>query len=507
MTASSRIEHVLIAGGGTAGWMTAAALAKFVAPTGVSITLVESDAIGTVGVGEATIPNIADFNAMLGIEEHDFLAATNGSYKLGIEFVDWGRKGDRYFHPFGTHGFDMQGVPFHQYWLRLRAAGDDHSIDAYSMCATAGRAGKFLQPHSDPESPLSQMRHAYHFDASRYAAFLRSFAEERGVVRREGRIADVQTEGERGHVRSISLESGETLSADLFVDCTGFRALLIGQTLGVDYTDWTHWLPCDRAIAVPSARVSDPIPYTRATAREAGWQWRIPLQHRTGNGHVFSSGFTDEDTALQRLMSTIEGTALASPNHLRFSTGRRERFWEKNCVAIGLSSGFLEPLESTSIHLIQEGVSKLIALFPDKSFDQREIAAYNSILGKSYDYIRDFIILHYKATQRDDTPFWNHVRTMDVPDTLTEILDLFRHRGRFFGHKQDLFTITSWIAVMIGQNILPDDHDPVADCLPLDQVRATLADMRHVYGEAARRMPPHAAYLEKFCPARIAEEA
>jgi len=492
---SSRISSVLIAGGGTAGWMTAAALSKFLSPAGVRVELVESDAIGTVGVGEASIPGIADFNRMLGIAEADFIAATKGSFKLGIEFVDWGAIGERYLHPFGEYGFPLQGEDFHHFWNRARLSGEAHELEAYSMCCMAARQGRFMLPVADPQSPVSQMRHAYHFDAGLYARFLRQFAEARGVVRHEGRIGHVHRNGDTGLIEALQLEDGSRLSADLFVDCTGFRGLLIGETLGAPYQDWRNWLPCDRAIALPSARAETTPPYTRATAREAGWQWRIPLQHRVGNGYVYSSAFTDDERALQLLQDNIESEILAEPNRLRFTPGRRDRFWEKNCVAIGLSSGFLEPLESTSIHLIQEGVSKLLALFPRDGLSARETERYNQIMGDAFDYIRDFLILHYHATRRDDSEFWNHVRTMTVPDSLTQTLELFRENGRFFAHKGDLFTLTSWLAVMVGQGVSPRAYSPVADSVPDQDLKATLADMRATYAMAASKMPPHDAFI------------
>jgi tryptophan halogenase len=501
MTNPAPIKRVVIAGGGTAGWMTAAALSRFL-PHTTDIRLVESDAIGTIGVGEATIPPITDFNTMLGIDEDEFLRETGGSFKLGIEFNNWGNIGDSYFHPFGVHGYDIDGISFHQFWSRLRLAGDTQSLDEYTIAAHAARAARFIRPNTtDSRSPLSQMRHAYHIDATRYAAFLRRYAESNGAKRVEGRIVGVDRDSENGFLTNITLENGDTVPGDLFVDCTGFRALLIGEALGVEYEDWRHWLPCDRAIAIPSASHGEFIPYTKATALEAGWRWQIPLQHRVGNGHVYSSEYLGDDEAASRLLGELQSEALAEPNFLRFTTGRRREFWNKNCIAIGLSSGFLEPLESTSIHLIQEGVSKLLALFPDSGFDDIERDTYNELLGTTFEYVRDFIILHYHATQRDDTDFWNYVRTMDIPEKLAGNIDLFQRTGRFFAHRADLFTITSWVAVMAGQNILPAAYDPLVDRLPTDEIRATLKDMRDVYAEATRRMPPHQAFIDKFCKA------
>jgi tryptophan halogenase len=495
------ISSIIIAGGGTAGWMTAAALSRFVPPS-VNIRLIESEAIGTVGVGEATIPPLTDFNDMLGIDEDTFVKATGGTFKLGIEFRNWGSTGSHYFHPFSAFGLDQRGVAFHQFWLRARQLGHGAAFDDYTIGAHAARLNRFVRPnHLDPQSPLSQFRHAYHIDAGRYAAFLRSFAERRGVVRREGRIANVELDGENGRIKALVLDDGTHERAELFIDCTGFRSLLLGDALGVAFEDWSHWLPCDRAIAMPCAPGGELSPFTTSTAQNAGWTWRIPLQHRNGNGHVYSSSFCGDDEAEQLLRNGLDGEATAPPNRLRFRTGRRVAFRHKNCVAIGLAAGFLEPLESTSIHLIQEGISKLLALFPDTSFDERESAAYNRILGDLTDYIRDFIILHYHATERDDSPFWRYTRNMTVPDTLRETLELFRCRGRFFAHRADLFTVTSWSAVMLGQHVVPQDVDPMVRATPDDHVLETLRDLRSVYSDAGMRMPPHAAFIERFCAA------
>ncbi len=499
---TGELQRVVIAGGGTAGWMAAAALSRFAPRANTSICLVESDAIGTVGVGEATIPPLSDFNTMLGIDEDDFLSKTGGSFKLGIEFSDWGRVGDRYFHPFGVYGYEVDGISFHQFFNKQRLAGDPTPLDDYSIAAHMGKAAKFLRHDTtDPRSPLSQIRHAYHIDAGRYASFLRDYAEERGVERIEGRITHVEREAESGDITNLVLEGDKTIEGDLFVDCTGFRSLLLGETLGVKFEDWSHWLPCDRAVAVPSEASGEFVPFTRAVAREAGWTWQIPLQHRTGNGHVYCSAHLSDEDALQQLLAVIDGEPLAEPNFLRFTAGHRQRVWENNCVAVGLSSGFLEPLESTSIHLIQESVSKLLALFPAQRIDPLERDTYNDLIGSTFRYVRDFIILHYHATERDDSKFWDYVRTMEIPEPLARHIEMFRRRGRFFAQRDDLFTITSWVAVLVGQNILPGDYDPLVDGLSNDNISNTLADIRNVYAEATRRMPPHDAYIDKFCKA------
>lgn len=498
---NNAIRKVVIAGGGTAGWMTAAALSKFL-PRDIEISLVESEAIGTVGVGEATIPPLSDYNALLGIKEYDFLKATSGSYKLGIEFVDWGRIGESYFHPFSTYGIDLQGVHFHQFWSKLRLKGENHSLDEYSICAQAAKAGKFMRPNvTDPRSPLAQMRHAYHVDAGKYAAYLRSYAEARGVERVEGRIREVIKNPENGQIIALQLDEDRRVIGDFFVDCTGFRALLIGEALNSEYDNWQKWLPCDRAVAIPCKATRAFVPYTRAAATSAGWQWRIPLQHRVGNGQVFCSEYMSDEEAVNALMGVIEGEPLAAPNILKFTTGHRKEIWKKNCVAIGLSSGFLEPLESTSIHLIQEGIAKLIALFPDRTFNELERETYNGLMSANFEYVRDFLILHYHATERNDSEFWNYVRTMPIPEMLERNIRQFRYLGRFFGAREDLFTITSWVAVMVGQNIVPEGYDPVVDGVPEDQINEMMKDIRNVYLEAADRMPPHGAFIDKFCKA------
>ncbi|WP_298091367.1 tryptophan halogenase family protein [uncultured Sphingomonas sp.] len=495
------ISHVVIVGGGTAGWMAAAAAARFLDDGQRRITLVESDAIGTVGVGEATIPPIIGFNRLLGIDESRFLTATGGSYKLGIEFVGWDTGKDLYFHPFGHHGRDFDGLNFHQTWLKLRDRDGIGPIDDYAMAAAAAQAGTFAHPATDPRSPLSGLAYAYHFDAGRYAAFLRAQAEAGGVTRIEGRIKRAERDPASGHVAAVVLDDGRRVAGDLFIDCSGFRSLLLGQAMEVPFVDWSHWLPCDRALAVPTRRTDPVLPYTRATARPAGWQWRIPLQHRTGNGHVYASAFTDDAEAERLLLANLDAEPTDSPRRLSFKAGRYQRMWEGNVVALGLAGGFLEPLESTSIHLIQNGISKLFALFPDKRFTAVERDRYNRFMTDAYDSIRDFIILHYHATRRDDTPFWRHVRTMAIPDTLAEKIALFREKGRIFRYDDELFAVPSWVAVMIGQNIIPDGYDPIVDALDEDRVADALRQMRRANATLARTLPPHAAVLAKVAQA------
>ena len=501
MTSNAPIKSVVIAGGGTAGWMTAAALAHTLGKSGIQITLIESDAIGTVGVGEATIPNIATFNAMLGIDEADFMKATQATIKYGIEFAGWTRNGDSYFHPFGQHGFAMAGASFHHIWYKLNRQGKASRIENYCASAMAAKHGKAGLPPRDPNSVMSSLSHAYQFDSGRYAKFLRKYAEERGVKRVEGKITDIDVGVENGFIESLVLDTGQALSADFFIDCTGFRALLINKAMDVDYEDWSHWLPCDSAQAVSCQKTQDAVPYTRATARKAGWQWRIPLQHRTGNGYVYSSDYISDDDATQTLLDHLDGEPFGNPKQLRFKTGIRRKLWHKNCVAIGLSSGFLEPLESTSIYLIQAGVSRLLALFPDKNFSPVETAEYNKIMSLEFEQVRDFLILHYVANERHGEPFWDYVRHMPIPDSLQQKIDLFKNRGRFFRYDGDLFSETSWVAVFLGQNITPNAYSQVVDNLPEQQIEQTLASIKSEIARNIPHMPTHEEFLSRYCPA------
>ncbi|WP_315760273.1 tryptophan halogenase family protein [Sphingomonas sp. Y38-1Y] len=493
------IRSVVIVGGGSAGWMTAAALSRLCA-AGMSLTLVESEEIGTVGVGEATIPPLLDFNAALGIDEAAFVAATRATFKLGIEFVDWGRLGDRYLHPFGTIGRAQMGVPFHQMWLRQRLLRrpdlDPGALGPYSIAAAAAMRGRFAKPTANRDAVLSGLSYAYHFDAGLYARFLRNFAEQRGVRRVEGRIASIEKRGEDGFLTGVTLRDGRRVEGEFFIDCSGFRALLLGEALGVPYRSWRHWLPCDSAVAVPTERIGPPLPYTRATADSAGWRWRIPLQHRTGNGHVYSSSHASDEVARTALIDGLDAPATAEPRVLRFVPGRRERMWERNCVAIGLSGGFIEPLESTSIHLIQQGILRLLALFPDSGFAGEEIDAYNAWLVEEYEHIRDFIILHYHASTRDDSDFWCDVRAAPLPDSLAERLALWRGKGRLLPIANGLFTTDSWLAVLVGQNILPAAADPMTVLLPPDETGRFLAHLRSVIARTAEALPFHEAFLD-----------
>ena len=497
------IEKIVIVGGGTAGWMAAAALSRLRAGRDVAITLVESEMIGTVGVGEATIPPFLDFNKLLEVDEREMLSAVQGSFKLGIQFVNWGKIGDSYIHPFGNYGYQMGGMSFHHTWHKFKATGDKRPIQVFNLETMAAYFGRFARTEDYAREDLPPVNYAYHLDAGRYARYLRGYAEKRGVIRLEGKVDDVAIDGESGFVTSITLEDGTQIAGDLFIDCSGFRGLLIEQAMKTGYEDWTNYLPCDRAVALPCEREdsSGPLPYTRATAHKAGWQWQVPLQHRNGNGHVYCSSFMSDDEALDILVKNIAGKPGADPNFLRFTTGRRKKFWNKNVVALGLSAGFMEPLESTSIHLINTGINKLIALLSLDGITQAQEDAFNRLTTKEYTRIRDFLILHYNTTARDDSEFWNYCRTMAVPESLTEKTDLFRLNGQIFREDDELFTETSWAAVMMGQGIMMNGHNPMADCLDQPSTKQELDAIEQSIRYVVQHMPSHSDYLKKYCPA------
>ena len=492
-----RIRKIVILGGGTAGWMTAAALSKAGEGRLFDIALVESEEIGIIGVGEATIPTIHWFNQLVGLDEAQFMRATQATYKLGIEFTDWARPGHRYFHPFGRYGAPPDGPMFSHRFIRARLGGLADSFEDYSLATQAARAGRFALPSDDPRSWLSTLGYAFHFDASLYARFLRGLSETRGVKRVEGKVAAIEQHPESGFVTAVTTERGDRLEGDLFVDCSGMRALLIGQTLGVPYEDWSAWLPCDRAMAVPSETVGPPAPYTRSMADDAGWRWRIPLQHRTGNGYVYSSQFIGDDEAASTLLAKLEGEALADPRPIRFQTGRRREAWSKNVVAIGLSSGFLEPLESTSIHLVQSGIARLLALFPSKDCDPLVAAQFNRVLSDDFEVVRDFLALHYHATEGKTQPLWEYCRHMKLPDTLLYREHHFRRTGRIVLGPEEVFRDASWFAVLMGQRIEPSDYNPLVDVSPPEADRAHLAQIKAAIAAAAQRMPTHQQFIRE----------
>ncbi len=495
-----RIKRIVIVGGGTAGWMAAAALSRVFGRL-VDVELVESDEVGTVGVGEATIPQIRLLLGLLGIDENEFLANVQGTIKLGIRFNGWARPGDSYIHAFGAPGRPLGMLEFHHYWLRARARDKAGSLWSYSLNAEAAAQNRFEIVDGIGDTGLTGLVRAYHFDAALVAVFLRKRAEAAGVARTEGKVVDVRLHAENGRIESIELAGGKSLSADLFIDCSGFRGLLIEQALATGYEDWSHWLPCDRAAAVQCGTVDALLPYTQATARAAGWQWRIPLQTRTGNGHVFSSGYLSDDEAVRVLMDNLDAPPLTEPRVLRFTTGRRRKFWNRNCVALGLSSGFLEPLESTSIHLVQSGLQRLIALFPDAGFDARTIEEYNRQCSYEYERVRDFIILHYHANGRSE-PFWADRREMSVPDELTRKIELFRAGGRLHEDAEDLFKNVAWLQVLLGQHVYPVNYHPLADIPDDAQLDRFLGDIRRVIARRAASLMDHRQYVERHCAAR-----
>lgn len=499
---TNRIQKIVIVGGGSAGWMTAATLSKILKDKFCEIELIESESIGTIGVGEATIPQISTFNRTLGIDETEFVKRTKATFKLGIQFENWGKLSDTYFHPFGPYGLDMAGVSFHAYYQKYHPEHKNELLMQYSLQALAAQENRFMRPINAGNSPLSKIAYAFHFDAGLYAQFLREHAEERGVKRTEGKVVDVTQRSTDGFIESVTLDNGQTITGDLFIDCSGFRGLLIEGALKTGYHDWTHWLPCDRAVTVASESLDVLRPYTRSIAKDAGWQWQIPLQHRVGNGHVYSSKFMDDETAQKELLSTVEGKTLADPKMLRFVTGHRKKFWNKNCVAIGLSAGFLEPLESTGLHLIQSGIAKLLQMFPTRDFAQIDIDRYNRVTAFEYDRIRDFIILHYHATQRDDTPFWNYTRTMDVPDYLADKMAVFKNQGRIFRENEELFNDTSWFSVMMGQNLIPKTHDTVADVMSPEETKDKMDHIREIIATSVTHMPQHADYIAENCASK-----
>lgn len=488
----NKLEKVVIVGGGTAGWMAASALAKTFGRD-LHVELIESDAIGTVGVGEATIPPIKNFNLLLELDEADFLNAVNGTYKLGIEFENWGGLGERYFHPFAPHGIDTWAAQFHHYWLRARRNGSAAPLDDYSMETCMARANRFGVRSGRAAN------YAYHFDAAGYARLLRQLSEQMGVVRTEGKVIDVEQDAESGFILSVTLESGARVDGDLFIDCSGFRALLIEQTLGTGWDDWSHWLRSDRALAVQTESTRPPAPYTRSTARHCGWQWKIPLQHRVGNGLVYCSDHMDEDRAARTLLDNVEGRPITDPRPIRFRTGRRRQQWNKNCVSLGLSSGFLEPLESTSIHLIQNNIIRLIKMFPRAGIDQANIDQFNREALDEIEYIRDFIILHYHVNQRTDSAYWTECREMSIPDSLQHKIDLFSRSGLIFRDNNELFSEVSWTAVMIGQGLVPETYHPVVDRIDDERLDNMMAKVKADIARVVQDGPSHEQYLREVC--------
>ncbi len=491
------VRSIVVVGGGTAGWMSAAYLARRLAHLGIAITVVDSSSIGTVGVGEATVPAIRDFLATVELGEVDVLRETEGTLKLGIRFDGWTRPGERFFHPFGLYGVPARGVAFHHYWLKLRAAGDPTLLGAYCLATQLAEQGLFLPPPDRPANELGVYDFALHFDASKFADLLRRLSLANGVRHVDGIIRHVARDGENGRVRHVVLDDGGTIEGDLWIDCSGFRSLLIGDALGNRFHDWREWLPCDRAVAIGCESAGDRPPLTTATARGAGWQWHIPLRHRTGNGYVYSSAFLDDDAAEAELRASLEAPAITAANRLRFVPGHRDRFWDGNVVAIGLAAGFLEPLESTSITLIQSGLERFVQLFPDAGFDPRLAATYNRQSTLEFERIRDFLLLHYCLNRRTGEPFWDHMRARTLPDTLRGKLDAWRAGGEFVRYEWDSFQDASWLSILAGMDALPERHSPLADGFDTGELRDSLHRMRGAIAQTLRHATPHGDYLRQ----------
>ncbi|OUS32076.1 tryptophan halogenase [Thalassotalea sp. 42_200_T64] len=491
-----KIQNVVIVGGGTAGWVTAALLSRVLGKT-LNITLVESEQIGTIGVGEATIPPIITINNALGISEQEFLQATNATIKLGIEFENWKQKGDSYMHAFGGIGKNFPFCDFYHYWLKAKQLGDKSDFWDFSLNYQAAKHHKFSKAAKIDGTNMPGLKYAYHFDAGMYAQFLRKFSEAKGVTRIEGMVCKVNLNDDNGFVDSIELKDGNVISGDLFIDCTGLAGLLIEKALNTGYVDCSHWLPCDRAMAVPCESVTPISPYTKSIAHDSGWQWRIPLQHRIGNGLVYSSKYLSDEQAKELLLNNLDGKPLAEPKIIPFRTGRRRKQWHKNVVSIGLSSGFLEPLESTSIPLIQTAAIRLIKLFPYQGIKTFEVAEFNRQAKIEIEQIRDFIILHYKVNERDDSQFWRACQRMDIPESLQRKIELFRTTGKLFREQDDLFTEIAWQQVLMGQGIMPEDHHALADALTDQQITELMQNLKILIDRSVNNMPSHDDFINR----------
>jgi tryptophan halogenase len=490
----NKIKKVVIAGGGTAGWMAAATVSKLFGKV-LDITLIESDQISTVGVGEATIPPLITFHRLLDIKEQEFMAATQGTFKLGISFEGWRDLNEDYIHSFGVTGRDHWAAGFQHFWLKDRERGSKIPFGDYCLELKAAQENKFAH------LPKQGLNYAFHIDASLYAKFLRKFSEGFGAKRVEGKIVSVNTRPEDGFIQSLTLDSGQIIEGDLFIDCTGFRGILIEQALHTGYQDWSHWLPCDSAVAVQTEALEEPIPYTRSIAHESGWQWRIPLQHRVGNGLVYCSRYIDDDSARHLLLNNIEGEQLTKPLLIKFRPGQRLKHWNRNCVALGLASGFIEPLESTSIHLIQRGIIRLMQMFPRDGIRQSDIDEFNQQTRTEIEHIRDFIILHYKVTNRKDSPFWRHCKSMPIPDSLAHRIDLFRENARVFKAPNELFAENSWIQVMLGQGLIPEQYHQVVNVMSDDELTRFLKGIKSNVDNTTAKLPDHGTYIQQYCKA------
>lgn len=488
------VKKVIIVGGGTAGWMAAASLSKLIGKT-IEVSLVESDEIGTVGVGEATIPSMITLHRLLKIDERDFMASVQGTFKLGISFENWKNVNENYIHSFGFTGKDCWAAGFQHFWLKGKQQGISSEFGDYCNELQAAKHNKFAV------LPNNGLNYAFHMDAGLYAKYLRKIAEQHGCQRIEGKITDVITSADTGYIESLTLENGQTIEGDLFIDCSGFSGLLINKTLNTEYEDWTEFLPCDSAVAVQTKSVEEPIPYTRSIARESGWQWRIPLQHRVGNGMVFCSKYLSDDQATQTLLDNVEGEVLTKPRVIKFTTGQRQQHWNKNCIAIGLAAGFLEPLESTSIHLIQRGIIRLLQLFPTQGINKSDVDEFNTQMKEEFLFVRDFIVLHYHVTERDDTPFWRQCKDMKIPETLQHRIDLFKESGRIFQKDNDVFAENSWSQVMLGQGLMPEEFHPIVNMMTDDELKTFLTSIKSSVNNLVDQLPSHQQFIDSYCKA------
>ncbi|WP_049723292.1 tryptophan halogenase family protein [Gilvimarinus polysaccharolyticus] len=488
---NNKIKKVVIAGGGTAGWMAAALLSKTMGRT-LDIVLIESDDIPTVGVGEATIPPLLTFHNILGLDEREFISEVSGTFKVGISFEGWRQKGHKYLHSFGYAGKDCWACSFVHFWLSGKKRGIDYPYGDYCAEILAAQEGKFAV------LPKGGMNYAYHMDAGKYAKYLRRFSEGFGVTRQEGKIVKVNLKSDSGDIGSLTLASGEVVDGDFFIDCTGFRALLIEGALNTGFEDWSHWLPCDRAMAVQTESQGDPVPYTRSIAHDYGWQWRIPLQTRVGNGLVYSSKYLDDDSAKKLLLGNVSGKTLNDIKPIKFRTGTRRKHWNKNCLALGLASGFLEPLESTSIHMVQRSLIRFMQLFPSQGVQQSDVEEFNRQNSYEVARTRDFIILHYKVTERDDTDFWRYCKNMNIPETLQQKIDLFSDTGKVFKINNELFGEESWMQVMMGQGIMPKSHHSIADVMTDQELNDFLFSLRKTTRNNVDKLPTHQEFLNFY---------
>lgn len=488
------VKKVIIVGGGTAGWMAAASVSKLIGNT-VRVSVVESDEIGTVGVGEATIPSMITLHKLLNIDERDFMTSVQGTFKLGISFENWKNVNENYIHSFGFTGKDCWAAGFQHFWLKGKQQGLSSQFGDYCNELQAAKNNKFAV------LPNNGMNYAFHMDAGLYAKYLRKIAEKHGCQRIEGKITEVQTNSDTGYIERLILEKGQTIDGDLFIDCSGFSGLLINKTLNTEYEDWTEFLPCDSAVAVQTGSIEEPIPYTRSIAREAGWQWRIPLQHRVGNGMVFCSKHLSDDQAIQTLLDNVDGEVLSTPRIIKFTTGQRRQHWNKNCIALGLAAGFLEPLESTSIHLIQRGIIRLLQMFPTQGINQSDMDEFNAQMREEFLFVRDFIVLHYHVTERDDTPFWRQCRDMKIPETLQHRIDLFKDSGRIFQKDNDIFTENSWSQVMLGQGLMPEEFHPIVNMMTDKELENFLNSIKASVNNLVDQLPSHQQFINSYCKA------